>query len=499
MNHSRVGRCALRVALTLAALWAGGAATALAQQGAEHLGIVSLRVTYQPLDAATPWKQRSEQSLRGNAIVVSGGMLLTTADMVKNAALIEVRKLGRYPDYEAALVLVDFELDLALLSVADPDFWNGLVPLDLSTEPLTFGRFVISRWRSNGRFEQATGEVVDLRATATRFGSMELPIMRATTNMAGLGWAEVMTYNGEVVGLITSHNNNEIQATMSPVLAQFVAASARQSYQGFAHRGFAWQRLNHPALRAYYSLDEGTPGVVVKKIYSGGTGSAELKEGDILMQLGPYEIDPEGMIGHPLYGAMLFPLAINETSDDTIPAKVRRGGKDMALQLNRRRLEREDYRIPTYAYDAPIDYAVFGGLVLQELTLTYLQAWGDAWQEHAPRRLVIEYALRAVREGGSDPEHEVIVSRVLPDASNLGYQNLESAVVTRANGKPVHSLNDLREALREPRDGFHVIELLPGQERRKLVFEGAGIAEANRRIAERYDVPAPPDPSAARR
>ena len=481
------------LALCAALLFALGCAPpAAAQQGTEHLSIVSLHVTSQPTDMATPWNKRTEQNVRGNALVVGAGLLLTTADLVKNATLIEARKLGRYPDYQAERVRIDYELDLALLSVADPDFWDGLVPMELSTEPIQFGRFVVSRWRSNGRFEQGSGEVVDLRATTSRFGSLELPIMRGTTNMGGLGWAEVMTHEGRVVGLITSHNNSELQATMSPVLAQFAAAASKQPYQGLAHRGFGWQRLNQPALRAYHGLDEHMPGVLITKIYSGGTGSDELREGDILMKLGPYEIDAEGMISHPLYGEMLFPLAINDSDGPKLPARIRRDGREMTLQLVRKRLEPEDYRIPTHAYDAPIDYDVFGGLVLQELNLGYLQAWGDGWQERAPRRLVIEYALRAVREAGSDPEHEVIISRVLPDASNLGYQNLDSAIVTRANGRPVLSLADFREAVRHPEGGFHVIELLPGMGRSKLVFDATQIAEANRRIGERYDVPAPP-------
>ena len=67
------------------------------------------------------------------------------------------------------------------------------MPMRLSTDPVGQNRFIISRWRSNGRFEQGSGEVVDLRTTRSRFGTMEMPVMRATTNMAGHGWSEVMT------------------------------------------------------------------------------------------------------------------------------------------------------------------------------------------------------------------------------------------------------------------------------------------------------------------
>jgi hypothetical protein len=482
------------LAVSLALLMLAGLASTRAkaqQQGAEPLGIVSVRVTFQPNDAGTPWNRRTEQSLRGSALVVGTGLLLTTADLVKDATLIEVRKLGRYPDFTAKLVLVDYELDLALLSVEDADFWAGLSPLPFSADPPNFARFVISRWRSNGRFEQGTGEVVDLRAASSRFGSMELPIMRGTTNMAGLGWAEVMTLGGEVVGLISSHNNNEIQAIMPQVLSLFVSAASRQASGGFAHRGFSWQRLNHPALRKYHGLSDKTPGVLIQTLLAGGTGSGQLKDGDILMQLGPYEIDPEGMIVHPLYGSILFPVALNDTLEAQIPAKVLRGKQELTMSLTRERLQSDDYRIPTYTYGTPVDYEVFGGLVFQELTLGYLQAWGDAWQDRAPKRLVTEFSMRGVREADTKPERVLIISRVLPDVVNLGYQDLGSTIVKKVDSRAVTSLADFREAIRHAERGFHVIELLPGGGRVKLVFSEAELPAANRRIGERYDVPAP--------
>ena len=476
----------------IAALLLVAVPPAPAQQGSEHLGVVSLQVAHQPHDAVIPWNRGAEEMLRGNAIVVGNGLLLTTADLIKDATLIEVRKLGRYPNYQAETILVDYELDLAMLRVTDDGFWSGLMPMRLSTDPVEQNRFIISRWRSNGRFEQGSGEVVDLRTTRSRFGTMEMPVMRATTNMAGLGWSEVMTDRGAVVGLITSHNNQEIQATASPLLALVVEAAQRQTYEGFTHRGFSWQRLNQAALRRYHGLQEDSPGVLVRQVFSGGTGSGLLRKGDILMRLGEHLIDPEGIIAHAIYGPMLFALAINETLGPTLPAVILRDGEIMQLELRRRRFTPEDYRIPSYTSDDPVDYEVFGGLVIQELTLSYLQAWGSNWQERAPRRLLIEYAMHSVREADKPPERIVFVSTVLPDQSNLGYQNLDNAIVTHANGRALKSLAGFREAIKHPAGGFHVIELLPGQGRRKVIFDVAEIDEANLRIAQRYGVPAPP-------
>ena len=465
-----------------------------AQAGEEFRSVVSVRVTHQPQDATIPWQKANENTVLGNALVLATGQLLTTADLVKSATLIQVRKLGRYPDFQAELFLVDYDLDLALLTVADTEFWAGLVPIKFSAAPITFGRFVINRWRANGRFEQGTGEVVDLRTSSSRFGSMEIPIMRGNTNMTGLGWAEVMTVNGELVGLLTSHNRAEIQATPSPTLALFIQTANKLPYQGFAHRGFSWQRLNAPALREFHGLALDAPGILVNKVFAGGTGAGILQEGDILVQLGDYVIDPEGLISHPLYGSVLFPIAINDTIDPVITARIIRDGKPMELVMRRQRLADEDYRIRPHTFDRQIDYEVFGGLLLQELSLGYLKAWGKNWAERAPSRLVIEYALRSIRKADRPIEHLVIVSKVLPDVTNLGFEGIGNSILTHANGKPVTSLAAFREAISESVRGYHVLKVQSGRGQRKLVFKADEIAGANRRISQLYDVPPPPDP-----
>ncbi|MDH4224121.1 MAG: hypothetical protein OEW12_00555 [Deltaproteobacteria bacterium] len=470
--------------LVLAVFAAGSAAW-----GEEFRGMVSLKTTYRQVDTQNPWNKRNEDTILGNAVVAGKGILLTTSDMVKNAALIQVRKFGRYPDYKARLLKVDYELDMALLAVDSPEFWKDLQPLPLAAKPITAGRFVINRWRSNGRFEQGTGEVVDVRISSSRYGSMEIPALRASTNMTGLGWAEVLTVNGEVVGMVSSHNRQEIQGNLSPLMRLFVeGATSGKKTAGFAHRGFAWQQTNHPAITSYLGLKPGSPGVLVRKVYPNGTGAGELKVGDILVVLGRYYINPEGQISHPDYGLVQFTLAINESLDKTIPAVVVRDGQIKKLELTRKRFKEDDYRINPYQFDSDLDYEVFGGLVLQELNLEYLRSFGDNWQTQAPPRLVMEFGLNSLRETPA-VEKVLIVSKVLPDESILGYENSENAMVTKMNGIPVHSLQGFREAIKTPVDGYQILETMPGQGRAKLVFKADQMEASNRRVGELYDVP----------
>jgi hypothetical protein len=165
------------------------------------------------------------------------------------------------------------------------------------------------------------------------------------------------------------------------------------------------------------------------------------------------------------------------------------------VKLKRARLTPLDYRVVPYVFDRPVDYEVQGGLVLQELSLSYLRAWGKTWPERAPARLAIEAIMSSLRDPGKPPERVVFVSKVLPDPVNLGYEDIQNAIISRANDRPVASLAELRDALHHPLKGFDVVEFLPGQGRGKLVFKADALEVANRRIQGRYDIPAQPPAS----
>ncbi len=476
--------------LMLACLLAG-APTAHAQAGARDFatGIVSLQVTHQGYDAAFPWNKHREQQIAGNALVVAGPFLLTAADMVKNATLILVRKFGAYPDFPAEIVRVDYQLNLALLRVDDPTFWTGLQPPPMSEQPLLQGRFGIKRWRHNGRFEQGSGEVVEYRMATSRFGDLDLPQLRGTSSMSGLGWSEVLTHENAAIGLVTGHNGQELVALTGHSLALFVQAAQAPQQRGFSHRGFSWQALNSAAMKAYFGQARDDAGVLIRRVYAGGTGHRLLHEGDILKRIGDHDIDPEGQIRHPAFGTVAFTIAVNDVLAPTIDVDILRDGKPLRLQLQRERFTEDTYRIAPYEFDGAPDFQVFGGLVVQELTRDYLQRWGTNWRTQAPARLLIEHDLSSLRDAHSAAEKVVFVSRVLPDPVNIGYEDIRNVIVTELNGMPVPDLAAFRQAMEKPQGDFQVLKLLPGQGRATVVFRAAELAQAGDRISRLYGVP----------
>ena len=204
--------------------------------------------------------------------------------------------------------------------------------------------------------------------------------------------------------------------------------------------------------------------------------------------MGGAKLDPTGYYEHPLYGRMLFALLFSDGRQpgETMPVKVLRDGQRLELQLPLRAMRPEQDRVPPYVFGRGPDYVVAGGLVFQELTRPYLGAWGD-WARRAPPRLLVAID-REPDEAGEEPKRIVLLSSVLPDAANLGYQELRDLIVERVNGRAIASLADLRRALHAPEGGFHVVDFVAGQGVARAVLDAAEAQAAAARLQQAYGV-----------
>ena len=62
-------------------------------------------------------------------------------------------------------------------------------------------------------------------------------------------------------------------------------------------------------------------------------------------------------------------------------------------------------------------------------------------------------------------------------------------MIEKANGQPIHRLNDLREALKKPVNGFHIFEYTRGESLQRIVVSaGEGEHQATQRVLKRYGI-----------
>jgi len=452
--------------------------------------VVVVRVTGQDPDWRAPWNKASPWQRTYTGVVVEGRRVLVTATGLGNATLVELQRNGEEQRYPARITLVDYEGPLALLEADDATFFDGLTPLPLAAEMPVDGEVTVHRWLASNQFESARGVVRQVRVEdhgTSRVGVLTLDV---TANVSGGGASEVMVFNGACVGLATSKNDDVMLAIGAPVLRTFLQAAAKKPYPGLARVGLSWEKLLNPALRQHLGLKPQDGGILINRVLPNGSAATALKSGDVLLAVGGLPVDVSGQVDHKRYGKLPFSLVftLGVLPGDRLPTTVLRDGKRLDVQLTLTRLTAEMDRVPAYVFDTPAQYLVRGGLVFQHLTIPYLQTYGD-WRRRGPMSLLIAQDLY-----GAWPEtpgqRMVVLTSVLPDKVNLGYQDERDLLVKTVNGQAIQTLADVRAAFATPpASGFHVVVFSPGQSLTRLVLDDKELVDAANRIQEQYGVP----------
>ena len=85
------------------------------------------------------------------------------------------------------------------------------------------------------------------------------------------------------------------------------------------------------------------------------------------------------------------------------------------------------------------------------------------------------------------PDEEIVViSMVLADEVNLGYQRVGADIVSTVNGVKITSLRQLAALIDSQKEGFLEIVLQNGM---RLVMDIARVREATPRVMHRYRIP----------
>ena len=500
------GRRGIGVVLAVAAFFSFGlpgaaAARPAAARQAFETGIVGLTISAQGWDQDRPWAKGAPQSRVALATVVEGPYLLTSAQMVSDATLIEVEKLGGSMRVPAKVVLVDPEIDLAILGVDAPGFFSDLKPVPIADAMPTEGAVQSVRWRQR-QLEVSTSRVSRIEVQVTSLGGLEHPFLLVTTDLKGGGWAEPVFTDGKFIGLTVSQDEQVARILPVDMISGFLAmARGPKPYPGFASLGVRWQINEDPVLTASLRLPGDPRGVLVTGSNWGGSACGVLKPRDLLLSLDGHDIDASGYYRHPRYGLLRFTTITTDRhrAGDVLKAEVWREGKKMMLDVPLKATHTNGDLIPDRVPDNPPPYLIAGGLVLRELDGSYIRSWGDEWRRKAPIRLQLRYWLDS-KDQEPGARRIVILSSVLPAAYNLGYHGLSDVAVTEINGRKVDSIAAAEEALKHPEGEFHRLVLEPNGQMAQVILDARTFDDATAEILESYRVPvvgreapAPPD------
>ncbi len=454
--------------------------------------MIRVTVTSQGYYFHRPWQQRRPNRQTAIGAILPGGRVLVTALMVANHRYIELETIDKRQKQRAEVVVVDYEANLALLRPENEAFLDNHSPLSLASLSGAGDQLTILQVKPDGDVVPSTGKItsIELRAYTQgnhflayrlngslqyRFGNVTLPVLKG----------------GRLAGMMLRNDSSgqTVDIVATPVIDHFLKDADQGDYKGFPRAGFHYGPLLDPQLRRYIGLSQDVTGIYVQKIIKGGPADmAGLKAGDVITHMGRHPVSNTGQYNHPLYGKTSLVHLIRTTYQvgDSIPLTILRDGQRQTLQARLDHRSPDEYLVPPFIIDRQPDYQIIGGLVFQELSLSYLREYGKDWSRTAPIHLLYFSRIQDYLNG-DDREKIVIISRVIPTPYTIGYENLSNLVVSKVNGQSIGKLADLKSALDAPEGGFHKIEV--DQNPGILFLDPAELPAIHKLIETRYGIP----------
>ncbi len=486
MNATRIATPIMAAALVLISSSTRGAA----EDGSRYFehSVVQVIATCQEHDPAFPWRRNAPFVREGYAVAIGGGRLITTEYLVRNHTLVEVRAARSGVKVPATVILADFRQNLALLDVSGSRISDELIPVDIAAEHRADEPLTIVQFDDTGQLQTSSGRISEISMYDVSRSDVSVLAAHILTDMTLTGHGGTPVFNnGSLFGLSIRYDRQAKKCYVLPwtVLARFIDDSALSPYPGAPTAGFLWEPLIDPNKRAYLGLSKHTGGVAVLRTFP--KSGSPLAPEDAIIEWDGVPIDSQGYYEDPDFGRLLFSYLVikNRRPGDVVPATIIRGGRRMNIEIELAQAPAESGAIPLNSAGEQPEYLLDGGLLLLELTLDYLETRGPRWPSRTDPKLLHLY-LKRFQVAETPGRRVVLLSLVLPDPINAGYEELSDVIVSAVNGEPVMNLSDVFRAV-DREGGLRSLALETPEI--EILLDPERLDEANRRISRSYNVP----------
>jgi len=423
-------------------------------QGKDHItqSIVKIIATHNHPDYDSPWQRHGIHTVTGSGAIIDGKRILTNAHVVADQTLVEVQREGSGNTYTAAVEYVCHTCDLALLNVKDDAFFEGSTPLKLDGLPELQSRVAVYGFPTGGETISITQGIVSRIEVDYYVHSSDrylLVQVDAAINPGNSGGPVIS--DGKIIGIAMQsleHAENIGYIVPTPIIDHFLLDIKDGKLDGFPELDVFVQLMENDALRDYVKLPRGRGGLLVTGIGNDPELKRVLKPGDVILELDGYSIGNDGKVN----------LTENVRVESSHVEYLKQVGENLKIMLLRDgkvqhtsiKLSPRKVRANNKEYDVLPRYFVFAGLVFQPLSNGYLKS--NRGGQFGLMSYIPEYTLQGyskiIPDRIQDNRKEIVVlTRVLPDAINRGYKNMEGTVVYSVNGIIIKDLKHLTQVV----------------------------------------------------
>ncbi|KAK4282449.1 hypothetical protein QN277_013826 [Acacia crassicarpa] len=394
-----------------------------------------------------PWQRKRQYSSSSSGFIIEGRRVLTNAHSVEHHTQVKLKKRGSDAKYIATVLAIGTECDIALLTVSDDEFWDGVSPVEFGDLPALQDAVTVVGYPIGGDTMSVTSGVVSrIEILSYIHGSTQLLGVQIDAAInAGNSGGPAFSDKGKCVGIAfqsLKHGDAENIGYVipTPVILHFIRDYEQNGeYTGFPILGVEWQKMENPDLRMSMGMGPQQKGVRIRRIEPTAPEYHVLKSSDVILSFDGIDIANDGTVPFRQGERIGFSYLVSQKyTGDTATVKVLRDSKILEYDIN---LATPKCLIPAHINGRLPSYYIVAGFVFAAVSVPYLRSeYGREYEMDAPISL-LNKLYHAMAE--SVDEQLVVVSQVLVADINIGYEDIVNTQVLAFNGKPVKNLKSL--------------------------------------------------------
>jgi len=442
--------------------------------------IIKIYTTSKDPNYKKPWTNRIVRS-SGSGAVIGRGLILTNAHVVANQTYIEVQRYDIAKRYIAKVVAVSHELDLALITTEDKDFFKGINPLKIGKLPDSEQKIVVFGYPMGGKTQSVTSGVVS-RIEHQRYvhsGEKFLAIqVDAAINPGNSGGPAIS--NGKIVGVVMqgmSYSQNIGYLVPTVMIKHFLKDWSDGKIDGVPQLHLFISKLENPATKRYYGLSKDQTGILVNRIMPLGNSYGKLKKGDIILSIDGTKIEDDGTVAFRKgeYTSAKYLTDLHQFGDE-IKLKIWRNKKEQNIKLKLDKPNNAVWLVKNYQYDKDPTYFIYGGYLFSKVVENIVDS--GKGKDCSLYSLLDKFATK-------DKKEQVILLGVFADRSNRGNQNLYNFLPEKINGKKIVDFKDFYNQMIAQKDGFIVLE---DSNNKEVIIDVKEAKARHKKILQMYNI-----------
>ncbi len=430
-----------------------------------------------------PWIMLPAKNISGSGCIINGNRILTNAHVVADHKSIQIRRHGDSKKYNARVLSISHEADLALLTIDDKSFFSDIASLELGELPESRQEVTVYGFPAGGDTLSISKGILSrtehhIYVHSSRYflaGQID-----AAINPGSSGGPVIV--NNKIVGVVMQIYNpgspeNIGYMISAPVVKHFIQDVEDRHYDGFPDIGVVAQKMENPDMKRKYGMSEGQSGLVVNHVISGSSAEGRIKKDDILLAIDGHPIADDGTVEfrpkeRTVYKYFIEMHQLGEKAD----IDVLRNGMIEKISIVLNQTQKDFLLVPSEQYDRRPRYFIFGGIVFSPLTKNLINE-----MKETPEDLAVELENWPTQE-----RKEVVVAlQTLAADINNGYHDLDRWVVSEVNGIKFKDFGELFRIVTMSTEPFIVFKNNKGFQ---IVIDREKAQKTHSNILQTYNV-----------